>query len=70
MTTIYKILRATDWHDAERDGMFRGSPDDRRDGFIHFSTAEQTPGTYEKYFSGVPGLCRSPRSMRRRSARR
>ncbi len=56
MTTIYKILRATEWHDAERDGMFRGSPDDRRDGFIHFSTAEQTPGTYEKYFSGVPGL--------------
>lgn len=36
--------------------MFRGSPDDRRDGFIHFSTAEQTLGTYEKYFAGAPGL--------------
>ena len=56
MTTIYKILRAAEWQEAERDGRFRGSPDDRRDGFIHFSTAEQTPGTYEKYFSGMPGL--------------
>ena len=56
MTLIYKILRTAEWHDAERDGVFRGSPDDKRDGFIHFSTAEQTLGTYEKYFSGVPGL--------------
>ncbi len=56
MTTIYKILRAAEWQEAERDGAFRGSPDDKRDGFIHFSTAEQTPGTYEKYFSGEPGL--------------
>ncbi len=56
MTTIYKILRDPEWHETQRDGVFRGSPDDRRDGFIHFSTAEQTPGTYEKYFSGAPGL--------------
>jgi uncharacterized protein (DUF952 family) len=56
MTAIYKILRAAEWQDAERDGVFRGSPDDRRDGFIHCSTAEQTPGTYEKYFAGQPGL--------------
>ena len=56
MTTIYKILRAAEWQEAERDGVFCGSPDDRRDGFIHFSTAEQTPGTYEKYFSGVSGV--------------
>jgi uncharacterized protein (DUF952 family) len=36
--------------------VFRGSPDDLRDGFIHFSTAEQTPGTFEKYFAGETGL--------------
>jgi uncharacterized protein (DUF952 family) len=53
---IYKIFRASEWAAAERDGLFRGSPDDRRDGFIHCSTAEQTPGTYEKYFSGQDGL--------------
>jgi uncharacterized protein (DUF952 family) len=55
-TTIYKILAEDEWHAAERDGRYRGSADDARDGFIHFSTAEQTPGTYEKYFSGKTGL--------------
>lgn len=56
MTTIYKILSADDWREAERSGRYRGSPDDKRDGFIHFSTDEQTLGTYEKYFSGKPDL--------------
>jgi uncharacterized protein (DUF952 family) len=56
MNTIYKILRADEWSEAERTGVYRGSGDDRRDGFIHFSTAEQTPGTFEKYFAGTPGL--------------
>ena len=54
--TIYKILRAEEWRAAQRDGVYRGSPDDARDGFIHFSTAEQTPGTYEKYFAGQRDL--------------
>ena len=54
--TIYKILSAREWREAQRQGVYRGSADDRRDGFIHFSTAEQTPGTYEKYFSGQNGL--------------
>ena len=53
---IYKILRTEEWRAAERDGSFRGSPDDRRDGFIHCSSAEQTVGTYEKYFAAQAGL--------------
>jgi uncharacterized protein (DUF952 family) len=56
MTVIYKIFREMEWHALERDGAFCGSPDDVRDGFIHCSTAEQTIGTYEKYFATVPGL--------------
>lgn len=56
MTTIYKILAADEWRAAERAGVYRGSADDKRDGFIHFSSAEQTLGTYEKYFSGKPDL--------------
>ncbi len=56
MTMIYKILSASEWREAERDGCYRGSADDKRDGFIHFSTAEQTLGTYEKYFSGKRDL--------------
>ena len=53
---IYKICRHDEWAVAERERVFRGSPDDLRDGFIHFSTAEQTPGTFEKYFAGETGL--------------
>jgi uncharacterized protein (DUF952 family) len=56
MQTIYKIFQTDEWRVLERDGVFRGSPDDRRDGFIHCSTAEQSIGTYEKYFAGKPGL--------------
>jgi uncharacterized protein (DUF952 family) len=56
MQTIYKILRESEWREFERAGVFRGSPDDKRDGFIHCSTAEQTIGTYEKYFTGTRGL--------------
>jgi len=54
--TIYKIFRAEEWHAAQSDGIFRGSSDDRRDGFIHFSSAEHTTGTYEKYFAGQSGI--------------
>jgi uncharacterized protein (DUF952 family) len=52
----YKICRRDEWSAAEHARVFRGSPDDLRDGFIHFSTAEQTPGTFEKYFAGETGL--------------
>jgi uncharacterized protein (DUF952 family) len=41
MSILYKICSAALWREAERDGVFRGSADDRRDGFIHFSTAGQ-----------------------------
>ena len=54
--TIYKICRHEEWNAAERDQVFRGSPDDLRDGFIHFSTAAQVPGTFEKYFASETGL--------------
>jgi uncharacterized protein (DUF952 family) len=54
--TIYKILLKSEWIALERDGVFCGSADDIRDGFIHCSTAEQSIGTYEKYFAGAPGL--------------
>ena len=49
--TIYKIFRVDEWSSAEKKGRFLGSPDDIRDGFIHFSTAEQLRGTLDKHFS-------------------
>jgi uncharacterized protein (DUF952 family) len=54
--TIYKICPASAWREAERQGIFRGSADDLRDGFIHFSTAPQVAGTARKHFAGQTGL--------------
>lgn len=56
MTTIYKICPAPAWREAERQGVYRGSVDDARDGFIHFSTAAQVAGTAAKHFAGQTGL--------------
>jgi uncharacterized protein (DUF952 family) len=56
VTTIYKICPASAWREAERQGVFRGSADDRRDGFIHFSAASQVAGTAAKHFAGQIGL--------------
>ena len=56
MTTIYKICTAAEWREAERAGAYRGSAVDRRDGFIHFSTAEQAAETAAKWFAGQRDL--------------
>jgi uncharacterized protein (DUF952 family) len=53
---IYKICPAPAWREAERHGSYRGSADDARDGFIHFSTAAQVAGTLAKHFAGQPDL--------------
>jgi uncharacterized protein (DUF952 family) len=54
--TIYKICPASEWHEAERAGVYLGAPIDREDGYIHFSTADQVAETAAKHFSGVPDL--------------
>jgi uncharacterized protein (DUF952 family) len=53
---IYKICPASAWREAERHGVFRGSADDLRDGFIHFSTPSQVAETARKHFFGQAGL--------------
>jgi uncharacterized protein (DUF952 family) len=53
---IYKIASASAWREAERQGVYRGSADDIRDGFIHFSTAAQIAETVRKHFFGQAGL--------------
>jgi uncharacterized protein (DUF952 family) len=54
--TIYKICPASAWREAERQGVYRGSADDVRDGFIHFSTAAQVAETASKHYFGQTGL--------------
>jgi uncharacterized protein (DUF952 family) len=49
-------MTAGEWANAQAAGIYSGSDDDRRDGFIHFSTAEQLTGTAEKHFAGRTGL--------------
>jgi uncharacterized protein (DUF952 family) len=56
MHVIYKICPSALWRDAESAGVFRGSELDRRDGFIHFSTAEQAVETAAKHFAGQRDL--------------
>lgn len=56
MRRIYKICSASAWREAERQGVYRGSADDIRDGFIHFSLPSQLAETARKHFLGQTGL--------------
>ena len=56
MPIIYKITPASAWREAERQGVYRGSADDLRDGYIHFSTAAQVAETARKHYFGQRGL--------------
>ena len=56
MVRIYKICSASAWRKAERSGAYRGSADDARDGFIHFSTSAQVLKTARRHFFGQKAL--------------
>ena len=56
MTPIIKLVRAGEWAQFQADGVFAGSADDLRDGYIHISTPEQAPGTLAKWFAGDVGV--------------
>ena len=47
---VYKICGHDEWATAVSAGRYDGSADDRRDGFIHFSTAAQLTGTLARHF--------------------
>ena len=53
---IYKVFTADQWAALARDGETAGAPVDLADGYIHFSTAAQLPGTLAKHFAGQTGL--------------
>jgi uncharacterized protein (DUF952 family) len=53
---IFKIAPRLLWAEAERSGAFEGSPVDRSDGFIHFSTAAQVVETARRHFAGQEDL--------------
>ena len=53
---IYKILPRSDWDAALADRRYNGSPLDRQDGFIHFSSAGQAQETARRHFAGQEDL--------------
>jgi uncharacterized protein (DUF952 family) len=54
--TIYRLIDAETWSLAVREGCFAGTEHDRRDGFIHFSTAQQVAETARRHYPGQSSL--------------
>ena len=54
--TVFKLVDRASWQAAAPSGAFAGSAVDVRDGFIHFSTAEQVRETAARYFAGQSDL--------------
>ena len=53
---IYHMCPAETWREALAQAEYRGTDDDRRDGFIHFSTAAQIAESARRHRAGQPGL--------------
>lgn len=53
---IYHMTEAAIWAKAKHYGQYEGTADDRRDGFIHFSTASQVRTSAGKHRAGQSGL--------------
>ena len=54
--TVFKLVDRASWDAAAPSRAFAGSAVDLRDGFIHFSTAEQVRETAARYFAGQADL--------------
>jgi uncharacterized protein (DUF952 family) len=53
---IFHACRKDEWEEARSRGRYAGSSQDRQDGFIHFSTAGQLPGSMRKHRAGQPNI--------------
>ena len=58
MTTqlIYHVCEAEEWFLAKISGIYSGSSQDQKDGFIHFSSGLQVIGSVEKHRAGQDNL--------------
>ena len=50
---VFKIMTDAQWAAMQKTGMYRGSADDKRDGFIHLSTSQQLAGTLTRHFANT-----------------
>ena len=53
---IYHMCRRDEWEAARATSTYPGSSQDREDGFIHFSTADQVVDSAAKHRAGQQGL--------------
>jgi len=53
---IYHMCPAEAWAEAVAAGEYIGTEDDRRDGFLHFSTAGQIAESARRHRAGQAGL--------------
>jgi len=53
---IYKVANADEFGEARDEGIYAGAPIDLKDGFIHFSTADQLRETLRLHFKGRDDL--------------
>ncbi|KPF64623.1 dihydroorotate dehydrogenase [alpha proteobacterium AAP81b] len=56
MTPVVKLLRAAEWAAFQASGVFAGSPDDLRDGYIHISPPAEVAATAAKWFAAEAGV--------------
>ena len=52
MALLYRIVPEPEWLAAKKEGVYRGSAHDLRDGFIHLSAAHQVKGTLAAHYPG------------------
>ena len=48
---VYRLMEPESFAAFKASGRFEGSEADRRDGFIHFSRADQVPATADAHYS-------------------
>ena len=53
---IYHMCPAEAWAEAVAAGQYVGAADDRRDGFLHFSTKDQIAESARRHRAGQSGL--------------
>lgn len=61
MSSIFHVTTAGNWDAAVAAGEYRQSTLDRtleEEGFIHCSTADQVPGTLQRFYQGIDDLVR------------
>jgi uncharacterized protein (DUF952 family) len=53
---IYHLCRRSDWLAAQEKGLYQCAAEARRDGFLHFSTAERIAESAARHRAGEPEL--------------